>query len=103
VHCSETPEPFGLVMAEAMMQERPVVAFRHGGAAEIVSDGETGRLVPPHDADALAQAVLEILADPALQRSMGTSGRLRAERCFSADGMAAAVTGVYDAVASAHA
>lgn len=103
VHCSDSPEPFGLVMAEAMMQERPVVAFRHGGASEIVSDGETGRLVPPHDAAALAAAVLEILANPAMQRSMGSAARVRAERLFSADAMAAAVTGVYDAVASAHA
>jgi glycosyltransferase involved in cell wall biosynthesis len=103
VHCSDAPEPFGLVMAEAMMQERAIVAFRHGGASEIVADGNTGRLVPPHDAGALAAAVLESLADPAIQQSMGAAGRARAERLFSADGMAAAVSGVYDAVASAHA
>lgn len=103
VHCSELPEPFGLVMAEAMMQERPVVAFRQGGAAEIVADGETGRLVAPRDAHALAAAVLEILEDPARRQSMGAAGRRRAETLFNADRMAAAVSGVYDAVAHAHA
>src|SRR5581483_8558189 len=65
VHSSERPEPFGLVMAEAMVQERPVVAFDHGGAAEIVADGETGRLVPPGDVRALAAAMIELLRDPA--------------------------------------
>lgn len=99
VHCADRPEPFGLVMAEAMMQERPVVAFRQGGAAEIVIDGETGRLVAPRDASALAAAVLEVLADPARQQEMGASGRKRAERYFHAVGMTRAVTAVYDAIA----
>ena len=102
VHCADRPEPFGLVMAEAMMQARPVVAFRQGGAAEIVIDGETGRLVAPRDASALAGAVLEVLADPSRQRAMGASGRKRAERYFDAARMTAAVTGVYDAISSAH-
>jgi glycosyltransferase involved in cell wall biosynthesis len=102
VHSSDRPEPFGLVIAEAMMQERPVVAFRQGGAAEIVVDGETGRLVAPRDASALARAVIDVLRDPARQREMGISGRKRAQRYFAAAGMTAAVTGVYDAIARAH-
>ena len=102
VHCADRPEPFGLVMAEAMMQERPVAAFRQGGAAEIVSDGETGRLVPPRDVPALAAAVLELLEDPARSQQMGARGRQRAERYFNADGMTEAVSGVYDAVCVAH-
>lgn len=102
VHCSERPEPFGLVMAEAMMQERAVVAFRQGGAAEIVLDGETGRLVAPRDAGALARAVLELLADPARQRELGLSGRKRAQRYFAAAGMTAAVAAVYDAISREH-
>jgi glycosyltransferase involved in cell wall biosynthesis len=102
VHCADRPEPFGLVMAEAMMQERPVAAFRQGGAAEIVADGETGRLVPPRDVPALASAVLDLLADPARSQQMGARGRQRAERYLNADGMTAAVSGVYDAVCVAH-
>jgi glycosyltransferase involved in cell wall biosynthesis len=85
-------------MAEAMMQERPVAAFRQGGAAEIVVDGETGRLTAPGDAPALASAVLDLLNDPARARAMGASGRQRAEEFFNADRMTAAVSGVYDAV-----
>ena len=102
VHCADRPEPFGLVMAEAMMQERPVVAFRHGGAGEIVIDGETGRLVAPRDTAALAGAVLELLADPARGQAMGVAGRRRAMQYFDAARMTAAVTAVYDAIANAH-
>jgi glycosyltransferase involved in cell wall biosynthesis len=102
VHCADRPEPFGLVMAEAMVQERPIVAFRQGGASEIVVDGETGRLVAPRDVGALAAAMLEVLADPDKLATMGASGRRRAERYFDASRMADAVSGVYDAVSGAH-
>ncbi len=100
VHCADRPEPFGLVMAEAMMQERPVVAFRQGGAAEIVVDGETGRLVAPGDAAALASAILEVLADPQRRQEMGAAGRTRAARYFGAAAMTAAVAAVYDAIST---
>lgn len=98
VHSSDRPEPFGLVMAEAMMQARPVVAFRHGGAAEIVVDGETGSLVTPGDSTALAQRIVELLADPAQAAAMGAAGRRRALERFDADVMTASVAAVYDLV-----
>jgi len=85
-----------------MMQERPVAAFRQGGAAEIVVDGETGRLVAALDVPALASAVLDLVADPSRARAMGAAGRQRAEQVFNADGMTAAMSAVYDAVSSAH-
>lgn len=98
VHSSERPEPFGLVMAEAMMQERAVAAFRHGGAAEIVLDGETGRLVSPGDAAALGQSVVDLLTDVARTEAMGQAGRRRARQYFDADVMTASVAAVYDLV-----
>ena len=98
VHSSLRPEPFGLVMAEAMMQERPVVAFRQGGAAEIVLDGVSGRLVTPGDARALGDAVVTVLNDPARASAMGRAGRERALRYFDADVMTASVAAVYDQV-----
>lgn len=98
VHSSVRPEPFGLVMAEAMMQERPVAAFRHGGAAEIVLDGETGRLVTPGDAAALGQSVIDILSDSARAVAMGQAGRRRALQYFDADVMTASVAAVYDLI-----
>jgi glycosyltransferase involved in cell wall biosynthesis len=75
VHASVLPEPFGLVIIEAMAQGLPVVATRGGGVGEIVDDGETGILVPPRDAAAMAAAISTLLADPARARSMGEAGR----------------------------
>ena len=98
VHSSERPEPFGLVMAEAMMQERPVAAFRHGGAAEIVLDEETGRLVSPGDTVALGDSVVDILRDSSRALDMGRAGRRRALQYFDADVMTASVAAVYDLV-----
>jgi glycosyltransferase involved in cell wall biosynthesis len=57
VSTSTDPEAFGRVAAEAHAMGRPVIASDHGGARETVISGETGWLVPPGDADALAQAL----------------------------------------------
>ena len=75
-------ESFGLVALEAMHAARPVVASRVGGLCEVVADGETGTLVPPGDPEALANAVLDILADPATMRRMGQRGLQRARTLF---------------------
>ena len=75
VHASVLPEPFGLVIIEAMAQGLPVVATRGGGVAEIVDDGETGVLVPPRDAGAMAEAISILLSDPARAKRMGEAGR----------------------------
>jgi len=56
-------EPFGLVVAEAMAAGVPVVASRIDGPAEILMDGELGRLAPPRDAAALADAIAEATQD----------------------------------------
>lgn len=74
------PEPFGLVAVEAMLAERPVIAAAHGGLAEIVEDGVTGRHVRPGDAAALASAIAELAGDPELRQRFGSAGRARAEQ-----------------------
>ena len=75
------PEPFGLVMAEALACGTPVLAFPNGAAPEIVEDGRTGYLCPDED------AMLEALRDvPDLDRRLC---RLAAERRFSMQRMAA--------------
>ncbi|MDY7042159.1 MAG: glycosyltransferase, partial [Chloroflexota bacterium] len=56
-------EGFGLVLLEAMAVARPIVASRVSAIPEIVADGETGLLVPPRDAEALAAALIELLRD----------------------------------------
>jgi glycosyltransferase involved in cell wall biosynthesis len=68
-------EGFGIVLIEAMAAGKPCVTTRISSMPEIVRDGETGRVVPPADADSLAAALLEILDDPALAGRMGAAGR----------------------------
>jgi glycosyltransferase involved in cell wall biosynthesis len=62
----------------------PVVATEHGGIAEAVIDGETGFLVPEHDAALLAKRIAELLASPELRAKMGAAGRRLAEQRFDA-------------------
>jgi glycosyltransferase involved in cell wall biosynthesis len=63
---------------EAMACGTPVVASRVGGIPELVDDGVTGLLVPPGDADALADAIVALLGDPARRAQMGRRGREKA-------------------------
>lgn len=70
-------EALGLALLEAMALEKPVVATRVGGIPEVVEDGVTGRLVPSDDPESLAEALLEVLADPDLRIRMGRAGRQR--------------------------
>jgi glycosyltransferase involved in cell wall biosynthesis len=76
-HTSVAPEAFGLVIAEAMALGKPVVATNVGGPAEIVEDGVTGRLVPPGDPVALADALLAVLGDRAMMAHAAAAARAR--------------------------
>ena len=73
------PEPFGVVVLEAMTSGRPVIASRAGGLSDIVVDGETGLLIPPGDPSALVAALQRLLADRDLCEQMGQAGKRRAE------------------------
>jgi 1,2-diacylglycerol 3-alpha-glucosyltransferase len=75
-----TNETQGLVLLEAMASGLPVVAFRATCFPEIIHDGVNGYLVPPKDADAMAQRLADILQHLALARQMGAEGRKLAEQ-----------------------
>jgi glycosyltransferase involved in cell wall biosynthesis len=89
-------EGLPLVVLEAMAQAKPVVATPVGGTAELVVHGETGLLVPPGDAGALADALTALLGDPERAARMGEAGRERVLREFSAAAMAERVLGLYE-------
>ena len=89
-------EAFGIVLVEAMACGVPCVATRVGGAADVVVDGRTGRLVPYGDEAALAAALDEILSDPALARRMGEAGRERAFHEYSWDSVVDRTLALYD-------
>jgi len=78
--------------------ELPVVALRNGGTLEVVTDGETGLLSDPGDAEALAANLSTLLGDPGLRRRMGAEGRRRVEERFTIDRMAADTASVYRSV-----
>jgi glycosyltransferase involved in cell wall biosynthesis len=77
VLCTPVYEPFGIVPLEAMACGVPVVATDVGGHRDTVADGRTGRLVPPGDAWAIADAVRELLGHGRLRRRYGATGRER--------------------------
>jgi glycosyltransferase involved in cell wall biosynthesis len=90
-------EGFGLAAAEAMAFGRPVVAAAGGALLELVTDGETGLLVPPRDPAALRAAVERLLAEPELRERLGAAARARARERFGWDGVTERTLEVYRA------
>jgi glycosyltransferase involved in cell wall biosynthesis len=78
-------EGLGNTLLEAMAARRPIVASAVGGIVDVVVPGETGELVPPYDAKALAAALEPLLANPALREQYGAAGRARVEAEFRLD------------------
>jgi len=68
-------EPFGITIAEAMYSGLPVIATNVGGIPEVVKDGVTGILVPPMDSKALSEAILYLIKNLTLAKSMGEKGQ----------------------------
>ena len=73
--CPSRQEPLGNVVLEAFSAGIPVVAAAAAGPAELIQPGETGLLVPPEDAPALAAAIGAVIADPALAARLAGAGR----------------------------
>jgi phosphatidylinositol alpha-1,6-mannosyltransferase len=76
-------EGFGLVFVEAMAAGKPCLALAGTAPAEIVVDGETGRLIPAGRPELLAEALASLLGDPQGARRLGEAGRQRFEREFT--------------------
>jgi glycosyltransferase involved in cell wall biosynthesis len=93
-------EGFGLVLLEAMLAAKPVVATGVSAIPEIVVDGETGLLVPADDPAALAAAAARVLGDGDLAVRLGAAGLERARREFSVERMARETVAVYEAALS---
>jgi glycosyltransferase involved in cell wall biosynthesis len=94
VHTSTAPEPFGLVIVEAMLARKPVIATRGGGPAEIIMDGTNGLLVSPGSVLELRVAIQRLLADSVLANRLGQAGRSRAEEAFSQGALFEGISGL---------
>jgi glycosyltransferase involved in cell wall biosynthesis len=91
-------EGFGLVLLEAMAHHLPIISTRVSAIPEIVLDGQTGWLVPPRNADALAAAMRAALSDDAERQRRGQSGRLRLETSFTVETMVERTLALYQRV-----
>jgi glycosyltransferase involved in cell wall biosynthesis len=89
-------EAQGLSILEAMALSRPVVASAVGGIPEMIDDGRTGLLVPPHDPGALAAAIVRLLGDVDFAARIGAAGHDLVHERFCVEGMVRAVETIYD-------
>lgn len=98
VHASTEPEPFGLVIAEAMACGRSVIVSDAGGAREIATGGVNALVHPPGDADALADRIAQLAADLASRQRLGEAGRATAVERFARTRLAAALIPIYESL-----
>lgn len=92
---ASSSEAFGLAIAEAMAAGVPVVATASDGAREIITDSQTGRLVPVGDVDELAQRINELLVDSAERKRLAQNARSKAVEEFSLARMIAETESLY--------
>jgi glycosyltransferase involved in cell wall biosynthesis len=95
VHASTQPEPFGLVIVEAMACGRALVASNAGGAAEIITPGKDALGHQPGDFKELAACILKLAADPSLRERLGESGHIKAREQFDRARLASELIPIY--------
>ncbi|WP_321964606.1 glycosyltransferase family 4 protein [Paraburkholderia sp. J7] len=97
-HTSITAEPFGRVVVEGMLAQRPVVASRDGGVTEIVEHGKSGLLCTPADAKELAATIGRLHDDAGLREALAAQGLATARERFGKQQYVEAVERVLDGV-----
>ncbi len=95
-------EGFPRSAMEAAAMGLPIVATDIRGCRQVVDDGRTGRLVPPRDADAIADAIAELASDDDRRREMGLAAREKALKEFDQQRCIDITLGVYETLLSRH-
>lgn len=88
-------EGLGVVLVEALAYGRPVIATAAGGIVDVIRDGETGTLVPPGDADALAAAIAEYIERPEFAQQLAAAGSAHVQANFSWPAIIGRLTDLY--------
>jgi len=101
VHTSSAPEPFGMVIVEAMACARAVIASEAGGVKEIITAGTDALGHSPGDVAMLAERITELASNADLRAKLGKAGRATAERRFNCERLAGDLIPIYREVASA--
>ncbi len=83
VHTSTEPEPFGRVIVEGQLVQKPVIATAAGGALELIEDGINGYLFPPGDAIALRRLIQKLISDRSLAETIAQQGYINAKTNFA--------------------
>lgn len=100
VHASVQPEPFGMVVLEAMAQRKAVIGSRAGGVIEMVVEGKTGYTFPPGDSKTLSARIIELLNSPAQAAQMGEEGYKRLMSSFTLQHYMDEIHAAYGAILS---
>ncbi len=95
VQPSVEPDPFPRSVIEAMSFARPVIGSNSGGIPEAIEEGVTGFCFEPGDVDALSRLMVKLAPNPELALRMGSAGRRRCEKIFSAAGQAEHLRSLY--------
>jgi len=91
-------EPFGRVIVESLLLETPVIGANDGGIPEIITDGRSGKLIPPKAPKAIADAVLTYLDDPDKAEQMAKVGRQTVRMQFEARNITEQIEQFYQGV-----
>jgi glycosyltransferase involved in cell wall biosynthesis len=92
---STQPDPLPGAALEAAAAGCAVVAAAHGGLPEIFSDGRTGRLFPPGDSDALAEALVTLIDSPRLRSTLGSAASLDVRKRFAPERLLESLQALY--------
>jgi glycosyltransferase involved in cell wall biosynthesis len=84
-----------------MAAGKPCVGTRVGGIPEVIDDGVTGLLVPPHDPPSLAAALITLLKEPGLRQRMGEAALVRVAEQFSVEKMVEGTLKAYESACAA--
>jgi glycosyltransferase involved in cell wall biosynthesis len=98
IHASTQPEPFGLVIVEAMACGKPVIVSQAGGAAELFTHNYDAIGVPPNDSTALAAAMLDLIDNPKKRQFLSANARNTVSKRFNYQALPQQIIAIYNLV-----